>query len=89
MPDSAKLLPGWVDREDRDSVDLEALIICPDGTEIAARVRNISTKGCFAEASQSVPIGISISIALPEMGRRQGRVRWALGTRIGILFSQK
>ena len=81
-----RLIPNFVSRELRAQVDLPAVITPRSGGEVAARLRNVSSSGFFAECSARLEIGSTITVFSPELGRVTAQVRWALGYRFGAVF---
>ena len=57
------------------------------GRPVDARIRNLSAEGFFALCARPLPIGSLVSLATPELGRLSAQVRWALGARIGAVFT--
>lgn len=80
-------IPGYITREDRATVDLPAILTPFAGSQIEARIRNISTGGFFAESARPIAIGSQILVFCPRFGRLPAQVRWALGTRLGAVFN--
>lgn len=82
-----KIIPSYIVREERITVDLPAIITTFEGQPMEARIKNISTGGFFAVCRRAIPIRSQIVIFSPIVGRRSAEVRWALGKRIGAAFN--
>ena len=85
----ARHIHGFVPREARALIDLPVVITPASGGEVAARLRNISLAGFFAECTGTLEIGSTIILASRELGEVAAQVRWALGPRIGAVFQTR
>ena len=85
----ARQIHGFVPREARAPIDLPVVITPATGGEVAARLRNISPSGFFAECAGTLEIGSTILLASRELGEVAAQVRWALGPRIGAAFTTR
>ena len=79
-------LHGWIGRKDRETVEIDAVVLRNDGSEAPVRLSNVSTEGCRIEADRDFLIGEHLQIAIPRMGSIQARVRWALPGSAGAQF---
>ena len=77
---------GWVGRQDRLPVEVDAVVHRDDGTKLPALVSNISNEGCRLNAHDIFRIGESLIIAIPRIGRVKAQVRWALPGSAGTKF---
>ena len=77
---------GWVGRQDRFPVEVDAVVHRADGSESPALVSNISTDGCRLDASDEFRIGELLTIAIPRIGKVKAQVRWALSGSAGTKF---
>ena len=74
-------------RDDRDSLMVLARIrIEGEGESVPVRVRNVSSGGLMAQATDDYQPGVRVEIELEGMGRVAGSVAWAEAGRIGIAF---
>jgi hypothetical protein len=80
--------PESLRRDERDSVLVLAQLRAEDGSLEATtvRVRNVSTGGLMAQASDDYRMGLRIEIDLEGIGTVKGVVAWAEAGRIGIAF---
>lgn len=76
----------WIGRRDRDAVDLDAIAHRADGSAMPVKLTNLSGDGCRMEAEEDFRIGEKLNIAIPDMGRLQAQVRWALRGSAGAKF---
>jgi hypothetical protein len=75
-------------RDQRDSLFVLARIK-PEGQAgegVAVRVRNVSSGGLMADASDEYRPGMRIEISLENIGEVAGSVAWAEAGRIGVAF---
>ena len=77
---------GWVGRQDRQPVEVDAVVHRADGSQSVALVSNISNEGCRLDASDAFRIGEMLTIAIPRIGRVKAQVRWALLGSAGTKF---
>ena len=77
---------GWIKRNDRQEVDLQAAITRAEGSTMAAQVTNISFEGCQLEFDGDLEIGECVNVALPGLGEIGAQVRWALPGKAGVCF---
>jgi hypothetical protein len=77
---------GWMKRNDRQPVDLPAVVFRGDGTRLEVRLSNMSFEGCQLECDETLQIGELIKVALPGLGEIGAQVRWALPGRAGACF---
>ena len=85
----ARQIHGFVPREARARVDLPVVITPASGGEVAARLRNVSLAGFFAECEGTLEIGSTIFVASSELGEVAAQVRWAVAHRIGAVFQTR
>ncbi|WP_300972850.1 PilZ domain-containing protein [Sphingomonas sp. LHG3406-1] len=74
----------WTVRRTRQPVEIEARVHSSDGRESPILVTNLSADGCCVDGTFG--IGDFLDITIPELGRRRGQVRWAIGNQAGIRF---
>ena len=79
-------LHGWIGRNDRNDIEVEAVVLRNDGDAVRVKLTNVSDQGCRMESDQTFRIGELVSIALPAMGQVQAQVRWALPGSAGAQF---
>ena len=80
-------IDGWVKRNDRRDVDVEAVAYFADGRHRRVRLSNISYDGCQLVADEPPAIGARITLALPHMGEVKAQIRWrSLDGRCGARF---
>ena len=77
---------GWVGRKDRDNVEVDAVVYRDGGDTVRVKLTNVSDQGCRMESGETFRIGELVHISLPEMGRVQAQVRWALPGSAGAQF---
>ena len=75
-------------RDERDSVLVLAKIRPEDGSTeaVAVRVRNVSSGGLMAQASDDYRPAMRVEVELEGIGSVKGVVAWAEAGRIGISF---
>ncbi len=83
-----KLALSDVRREDRDEVHYRTRAVHRDGRTLQLLVVNISPHGFMARCEAPIADGDEFRITLPGVGQIPGRVRWALGGRIGCQFDR-
>ena len=59
------------------------------GTSGEARVRNLSAAGLMAECKIMLRVGERVVFDLRGVGQVSGRVVWARGLRVGVLFDRE
>ena len=74
-------------RDERDSL-LVLARLKPEGVDAAetVRVRNVSSGGLMAQASDTYRPGLRVTVELENVGAVDGVVAWAEAGRIGIAF---
>ena len=77
---------GWVGRKDRQAVAIDAVVARDDGSEIAVKLLDFSQEGCRIESDSDFRIGEAVEIAIPEVGRVNAQIRWALLGSAGAKF---
>ncbi len=77
---------GWIGRNDRDTVEIDAVVQRADGRTQPVRLTNVSKEGCRIEAEDSFRIGEWLEIAIPSSGPVKAQVRWALPGSAGARF---
>lgn len=80
------LMHGWIGREDRPEVAIDAVVHRDDGTKEHVTLSNLSPDGCRIESDRDFKIGERLKIAIPKMGRHKAQVRWALPGSAGARF---
>lgn len=73
-------------RAPRKSIFALATMVCADGSERHARVRNIAAGGLAAEMARPVNVGERVVVLLKEHGPVAGHIAWRQGGRIGVTF---
>lgn len=86
MRNSATDNPDFIDRAERQAVDIEATIIGPGGEATDARICSYSPGGFGGFASAVAAIGSYVTVTAKPLGRVPAQVRWALGNRFGAKF---
>lgn len=88
---STGAIPAAIDGRsiNRDEVQHRARAIGPGAASLALLVVNISEDGLMARCEAVLQPGDVISIDLPDIGRMDAQIRWALGGRIGCQFEQR
>lgn len=84
--DQQERVQGWIKRNDRRKVNVDAVAHLADGTIIPVRLTNISNEGCQIEAERTLPIGEKLKLELPRLGLVAAQVRWSLQGTAGIQF---
>ena len=77
---------GWVGRNDRQQVEIDAVVHRDDGTAAPVTLTNFSDEGCRIEADGDFRIGERLQIAIPRLGKLKAQVRWALPGSAGAKF---
>lgn len=80
---------GWIGRQDRFPVEVDAVVHRADGSQSTALVSNISSEGCRLDATDDFRIGEMLTIAIPRVGRVKAQVRWALSGSAGAKFVEE
>ena len=76
----------WTERKHRYPVEIEAIVLRPDGDKTPVRLTNFSDNGCRIEGAEGLRIGERLQIAIPRMGQVKAQVRWALPDCTGVRF---
>jgi hypothetical protein len=79
-------MQGWVGRNDRHEVEIEAVVHRPDGSMAPVKLSNFSNEGCRIDSERDFRIGERLEIAIPRMGQIKAQVRWALPGSAGAKF---
>ena len=74
-------------RAPREAVDCQTHIHPARHSPAEALIVNISPYGCMLRCDCSVPIGATLTVELPRVGKVGGIVIWSLGARLGIEFA--
>lgn len=82
-------MQGWIGRQDRFPVEVDAVVHRADGSQSAALVSNISNEGCRLDGTDHFRIGELLTIAIPRIGRVKAQVRWALFGSAGTKFIEE
>jgi hypothetical protein len=90
-PIGSHIPDGGADSQRRDQRDSQFVLarIKPEGQAgegVAVRVRNVSSGGLMADASDEYRPGMRIEISLENIGEVAGSVAWAEAGRIGVAF---
>lgn len=73
-------------REDRDPVEIDAVVHRHDGSTQTVRLTNFSNEGCRIETEGGLQIGERLQIAIPRIGQMKAQIRWALPGVAGARF---
>ncbi|GAA4752803.1 hypothetical protein GCM10023264_19770 [Sphingomonas daechungensis] len=76
-------LPGWVEREEREAVSIDASVVLQDGRTFPAMIRDVSANGCCVECDEVLPVAETIRLDLGE-DSIEAEVRWALSGAAGL-----
>ena len=76
-------VPGWVEREEREPVSLDASIVLPDGRSVSAIIRDVSANGCCVECDEALPVAQSVRLDLGG-DSVEAEVRWAIPGAAGL-----
>lgn len=79
--------PGFISRDHRQPVSLEALAIRLDGSEVGVRVRNISRDGCLVECEGPLLIGEWLHVRMEGFAPTRAKVRWSFMGKAGLHFA--
>jgi hypothetical protein len=79
-------MQGWIGRKDRDEVAIDAIVQRDDGSQRRVTLSNLSSEGCRIESDGDFRIGERLQIAIPDMGKLNAQVRWALPGSAGARF---
>ena len=90
-PIGSHIAEGGADSQRRDQRDSLFVLarIKPEGQAgegVAVRVRNVSSGGLMADASDDYRPGMRIEVSLENIGEVAGSVAWAEAGRIGVAF---
>jgi hypothetical protein len=77
---------GWIGRNDRDAVDIEAVVQRTDGSTQRVKLTDFSEAGCRIESDEYFGIGERLQIAIPRLGELRAQIRWALPGSAGAKF---
>lgn len=78
--------PGQIKRGPRVSTDLKAVLLRPDGEEIAVLITDISKDGFKLSSETQLMIGERVDLRVPKTGDVPAQIRWALGSEAGGVF---
>ena len=81
-------VPGWVEREERKPVSLNASIVLPDGRSVSAIIRDVSANGCCVECEEALPIAQTVRLDLGG-DSVEAEVRWAMPGAAGLRVSNQ
>lgn len=73
-------------REDRRSVELQAVIHRRDGSRALAAVRDLSYGGCQLSGGKTFEAAERITLVVPTLGEIDAQVRWSKGEAVGAQF---
>jgi PilZ domain-containing protein len=79
-------LQGWVGRQDRHPVVIDAVVHRTDGSKSAVKLTDFSDQGCRIEAEDEFRIGERLQITIPRMGHMKAQVRWCVPGSAGARF---
>lgn len=77
---------GQIKRGPRVSTDLKAVLLRPDGEEIAVLITDISKDGFKLSSETQLMIGERVDLRVPKTGDVPAQIRWALGSEAGGVF---
>jgi PilZ domain len=77
---------GWAPRKDRFPVEIDAVVLRPDGSKLAVRLTDFSDQGCRVETDDEFSIGEKLQIAVSRMGNVKAQVRWVQPGSVGTRF---
>ena len=83
-----KRVPGWVAREDRETVSLSGLATLSDGRVLSVRLTDISRDGCRVQSDETLGIGECVELSVGPLEAIPGKVRWSLFGTAGIRFNE-
>ena len=66
---------------------LAAHLVCDDGREVNARVRNLSAGGMMIDTTVALTPGTMVRAEIRGVGQVPGEVAWAHAGRVGISFA--
>jgi hypothetical protein len=66
-----------------------ALRLAGQSEDYSVTIRNLSATGLMAEGDVAVLPGITVSIAVPNIGWVNGMVAWVQDDRFGVAFQQE
>lgn len=78
--------PGQIKRGPRVSTDLKAVLLRPDGEEIAVMITDISKDGFKLSSETQLLIGERVDLQVPKTGAVPAQIRWAVGNEAGGVF---
>lgn len=76
-------VPGWVEREEREPVSLDATLVLPDGRSVPVMIRDVSANGCCVETDEVLPVAQVVRLDLGSKSV-EAEVRWALAGAAGL-----
>ncbi|MFL6830184.1 MAG: PilZ domain-containing protein [Sphingomicrobium sp.] len=77
---------GWIGRNDRVAVVIDAVVHRDDGSVVPVKVTDFSDQGCRMEGDELFRIGERIHVAVPRLGTLAAQVRWAIDGSAGARF---
>jgi hypothetical protein len=87
--DEARRQPGWIGRDERTQVQINALAQRSDESQLQVVVNDMSLDGCRIEcADTTLEIGEWLELHVPGFEPVQGQVRWALLGSAGLRFEE-
>ena len=75
---------AWLSRGRRHAVELDAVVVKRDGTEMASRVTDLSLDGCCLSGDFS--IGEHVTVRIAKVGQFTAQIRWAVLAKAGARF---
>jgi hypothetical protein len=73
-------------QDERYGVQLQALVHLPDGSQVAAQVKNISSYGCQLAIDHQFTIGEQVVVEVARWQRQNAEIRWVRGGYCGVRY---
>ena len=79
-------MPGWIKRDERDPVSIDATVHLSSGRKIAVTIVDGSAGGCKIRCLRALPIGEIVQLEIPAAQLQPASVRWVVGGMAGLRF---
>lgn len=78
--------PGWIPRNERVQIEIDAVIYRCDDSKVAVRIANMSFEGCELITVDTFEVGERVRIHIDGQGYIESEVRWTSEGRSGAEF---
>ncbi len=78
--------PGWIPRNERVEIEIDAVIHRSDDSTVSVRLVNMSFEGCELTAVDAFEVGERVRIQIDGQGYIEAEMRWSSEGRSGAKF---